>query len=315
MAKRKRTIASIFNSIRNTTETYDLGFGDQIDTQSRLINRDGSFNIQRTGLRAWSPYQSLVEMSWGQFFLIVVFYYVIVNAFFGLLLVYIGIENIGSTLPRSFWLDFQEAFFFSIQTFTSVGYGVLHPTNLSAHTISAIVALIGNISFALATGLFFARFSKPKAQIIFSDNALLTRHKHTGEPTLQFRIVNLRNNKIINLEVKVILTWLDEHTGKRHYRMLPLERDTVALFPLNWTIVHPIDKESPLYGKRISDLIEESAEVLIQIEGYDETFAQNINMNSSYLAKNLVEGKQFAPMYYAENGRTILELDKVHDLE
>lgn len=316
MAKRRNShITSIFNSLKNSYNPNDLGFGDQLGAQDRLINRDGSFNIVRTGLRAWSPYQSLVELSWASFFLLVVLYYVLVNAFFGVILVYLGVENISGSTSQGFWQDFEDAFFFSIQTFTSVGYGVLNPANLSTHTVSAVVALVGNISFAMATGLFFARFSKPKAQLLFSNNALLTTHRHTGEPNLQFRLVNLRNNKIINLEVKVVLTWLDDRAGKRHYKMLPLERDKVALFPLNWTIVHTIDQESPLHGKRVSDLVEQKAEIIIQVEGFDETFAQNIHMNSSYTANDLVADKQFVPMYYAENGKTILELDKIHEVK
>lgn len=315
MAKRQnnRIITSIFSTMR--TNPDDLGLGDKVGAQGeRLINQDGSLNVVRRGLRAWSPYQSLLEMNWGKFFLLVVVYYITVNGLFGLAIVLTGIENVAYLEPTNFFDDWLHATFFSIQTFTSVGYGAMFPQGTPAHIISATVALVGNISFALATGLFFARFSKPKAQIVFSKNALITKHKHNGSSTVQFRIVNLRNNKIIDLKAKVTFTWLDKFENKRRYVPISLERDQVALFPLNWTLVHPIDENSPFYGKRKEDLIAQDAEILIQMEGYDETFAQNVHINSSYMASEFMLDKQFAPMYYSENGRTILELDKIHDV-
>ncbi|MDX1939965.1 MAG: ion channel [Saprospiraceae bacterium] len=317
MAKRQnnRTIASLFYPMR--TEPNDLGFGNKVAAQGeRLINRDGSLNVVRTGLRARSPYQTLLELSWGNFFLLVVLYYIIINAFFGIILVIVGTENISGVVSESFMKDFEQTFFFSIQTFTSVGYGSMSPMGLPAHIMSAVIALVGNISFALATGLFFARFSKPKAQIIFSRNALITNHKNTGGRCLQFRIVNLRNNRIINLQAEVIFTWIEGFNERRErkYSRLPLERETVTLLPLNWTLVHPIDENSPFYGKRLDDLIAQNGEILIQIQAHDETFAQTVHINSSYIAEDFLFDKQFAPMYFAENGKTILELDKIHDV-
>ncbi len=317
MAKRQKSniISGLFNAMRATPD--DLGFGSKVAPQGeRLINRDGSLNVVRRGIRAWSPYQSLVELSWGKFFVLVIFYYISINALFGLAIVLTGVENVAGIKPQSFWSDWSQAVFFSIQTFTSVGYGVMSPMGVPAHIISATVALVGNISFALATGLFFARFSKPKAQIIFSRNALLTNHKSQGIRSLQFRIVNLRNNRIINLQAQVIFTWIEKtHRGQeRRYHRLSLERETVTLLPLNWTIVHLIDESSPLYGKSYYDFQQQDAEILIQIEAYDESFAQSVHVNSSYVAKDLLFDKQFAPMYFSENGKTILELDKLHDV-
>ncbi len=317
MAKRQKNniISGLFNAMRTSPD--DLGFGTKIATQGeRLINRDGSLNVARRGIRAWSPYQSLVELSWGKFFLLVILYYVLINALFGLAIMLTGVENVAGIQPESFWRDWSQAVFFSIQTFTSVGYGAMSPMGAPAHIISATVALVGNISFALATGLFFARFSKPKAQIIFSRNALVTNHKTQGIPTFQFRIVNLRNNRIINLQVQVIFTWLEKtHRGQeRRYQRLALERESVTLLPLNWTIVHPIDESSPIFGKSHHDLLQQDAEILIQIEAYDESFAQSVHVNSSYIAEDLLFDKQFVPMYFSENGKTVLELDKLHDV-
>lgn len=295
----------------------DFGLGNRVGVQGeRLINPNGSLNVLRTGLRTWSPYQSLVEMSWGRFFLLILSYYITVNAVFGVIIVLLGVENVAGIQPGSFMQNFEQSLFFSIQTFTTVGYGAMVPKGISAHIMASIIALVGNISFALSTGLFFARFSKPRAQILFSKNALITKHRSTGEPSLQFRIVNKRNNKIINLEVKVLYSWSEEQNGRkeRRFQLLTLERKEVTLFPLNWTIVHLIDENSPLHQKQKDKLLKDQAEILIQIQGYDETFAQNVHVNSSYSASDLLCDVQFAPMYYSEGGRTVLELNKMNDV-
>ena len=168
------------------------------------------------------------------------------------------------------------------------------------------------MSFALATGLFFARFSKPEAQIIYSKNALITPFKKGT--AFQFRIANLRNNKIINLEAKVNMTWVEEIDGlkRRRFSSLNLERDKIFLFPLNWTIVHSISKESPLYGKSMTELSKMQTEFLILVEGYDETFAQIVHTNNSYTWDEIIWDVRFETMYRPEKGKTFLELDKIH---
>lgn len=301
----------------------DLGFGDKVIAQdSRLINQDGSFNIDRRGYQSWAPYQHLVEMPWKQFALMILIFYLVINVIFALAFMACGRECMsGIELNSDLFTFFSECFFFSIQTFTTVGYGSISPIGFSANMIAALDALVGLMSFALATGLVFARFSKPRAQLLFSQQAIITpyRHRQTGErlQSLQFRVVNARNNKLINLQATVIMTWLELLSNGDHirrYTTLPLERHKVTLLPLNWTIVHPIDQESPLYALEVSDLIQSNAEIMIMIEGYDDSFAQNVHTNSSYSCGEIVEGVKFAPMYHAEDGLTILELDKLDTL-
>ena len=217
--------------------------------------------------------------------------------------------------------------FFSFITFSSVFKPL--PPSVMDQLVPLVLVLIllqlwmlwfGLMSFALATGLVFARFSKPKAQILFSENAIITpyRHRQTGKKmdSLQFRLVNARNNKLINLEVTVVMTWLDtlaDGTLSRSYGTLPLERYKVTLLPLNWTIVHPIDKHSPLYRKTCPDLVSSQTEILIMIEGYDDTFAQTVHDNGSYTCHEIKWGVKFAPMYFAEDGHTVLELDRLDE--
>ncbi|MEZ4995889.1 MAG: ion channel [Saprospiraceae bacterium] len=301
----------------------DLGFGNQvISSGSRLINQDGSFNIVRSGYQSWAPYQHLVEMSWKRFAVIVFLFYVIINVLFAFAFMACGRYSLNGVDPgSSFWAFFANCFFFSIQTFTTVGYGTLSPLGFTANAIAALDALVGLMSFALATGLVFARFSKPRAQILFSKNAIVTpyRHRETGEimDSLQFRIVNTRNNKLINLEAKVVMTWLEalpDGSLARRYANLPLERDRVTLLPLNWTIVHPIDKDSPMHRLQCDDLIRSHTEILIMLQGYDDTFAQNVHTNSSYTCHEIEWGVKFARMYHSQNGHTILEIDRLDEL-
>ncbi len=298
----------------------DLGFGDKVIAPgSRLINQDGSFNIDRSGYRSWAPYQQLVEMPWKSFALMTLLFYLTINALFALAFMACGRQCLsGVEINSDLFTFFSECFFFSIQTFTTVGYGSISPIGFTANFIAAIDALVGLMSFALATGLVFARFSKPRAQLLFSQNAIITpyRHRQTGEKmnSLQFRIVNSRDNKLINLQATVIMTWLEllpDSNHIRRYTTLPLERYKVSLLPLNWTIVHPIDQASPLYALSREDLLQSNTEIMIMIEGYDDTFAQNVHTTSSYSCHEIVWGVKFAPMYHAEDGHTLLELDKL----
>ncbi len=291
----------------------DLGFGTKITSAgTRLINKDGSFNIERNGARSWAPYLWLVEMSWTKFFIIVVAFYFLVNAFFAILFLMIGVEGIsGLEEGNGTFSDFGSSFFFCVQTFTTVGYGALNPSNFWADILSSIVALVGLMTFALATGLFFSRFSKPRAQLLFSKIAIIAPY-HDMQ-SFQFRIANKRNNNIIDVEARVTMTWIEEHNRqkRRRFASLSLEREKIALLPLNWNIVHPIDEESPLYSLSRSILEKMQLEFVIQIKAYDETFAQQVHANSSYTYDEISWNKKFESMYYPNGATTVLDLDKI----
>ena len=211
-----------------------------------------------------------------------------------------------------FFENFGTCFFFSVQTFTTVGYGALSPTTVWADLLSSLVALVGLMSFALATGLFFSRFSKPKAQLLYSDIAIIAPYQDIK--SFQFRIANTRNNNIIDVEAKIAMTWIENLEGqrKRRFTSLLLERDKIALLPLNWTIVHPIDEESPLYNLGKKDLQKMQVEFIVQMKAYDETFAQQVNSNSSYTANEILWSKKFEGMYYPNGSSIVLDLDKIN---
>ena len=307
------------SSKSSSEQESDLGFGTGITTAGqRLINRDGSFNIVRRGMGAWRPYQSLVEMSWTHFLAVVALFYIATNALFAVTFVFIGVDSLsGAPAGYSLAEDFVFAFFFSIQTFTTVGYGAISPTSPASNIIASIDALVGLMSFALATGLLFARFSKPKASILFSNSAVIRPYKDTPYNSFQFQIVNRRNNRLINLLAKVTISWVEDMNGEkaRRFALLELERDRVFLFPLNWVIVHVIDKDSPLWGKNEEEIRAMEPEFIALIQAYDETFAQDVHANSSYTCDEVWWNRRFESMYFPdENGQTILELERVHHI-
>lgn len=298
----------------DTNTPSDFGLGDKVARKpgTRLINDDGSFNVVRKGRSIFAPYQQLVEMSWWQFMLLTAGSYVAINLVFACGFLIIGSESltsIDSTAPL--WKRFLSTFFFSVQTFTTVGYGRIAPMGIAANALASFIALFGLISVAIVTSLFYARFARPQRLILFSEKAIIAPYGSEGGRSLQFRIANKRDSKLINLNARVVLTWLED--SRRHFAPLDLERDNVPLFPLNWTIVHPVTKNSPIYGWTKQNYCHRHSELLITIDGYDETFAQSIHINNSYLHDEIEWNARFQPMYFEREMTTELHLDRIHD--
>ncbi|TAE56188.1 MAG: transporter [Bacteroidetes bacterium] len=298
----------------------DLGFGAKINSKNRrLINPDGSFDVRRVGigLRDIHPYQFLITIPWWKFFLAIVAIYLSINCIFALLYVMVGMESLSnSPVDGTFGEQFSHSFFFSAQTLTTVGYGATAPQGLWSNVIAVFEAMTGIMLFAIATGILYGRFSRPSARIAYSHHALIAPYKE-GK-AFMFRIVNRRKNQLIELEAQVTLMWYEMIGGeeKQRYFGLPLERKSVTLFPLNWTLVHPIDASSPLWGVSAAELEARHAQVLITIRAYDDTFAQMVHSRYSYKYTEIIENAKFTPMYYPDpEGRILLELDKVGDYE
>ena len=292
----------------------DLGFGTLLgDEVSRFINRDGTFNIQKVGDKGYYAYEQLVEMTWSRFFILVVAYFVGINLLFALGFAWIGLDQIAGIESIDLWPGLAEAFFFSIQTFTSVGYGVLHPGNMATNLLASLDALIGLMSFALATGLFFSRFARPVAKIAFSSIGLITPFREGM--SFQMRMVNKRSNHLINMEARMMVTWMDppkDGSRKRQFSTLDLDLNRISLFPMNWTLVHPITTESPLYNKTADDLREMQVEILVMVQGFDETYHQDIHTRASYLGDEIHWGMKFSPMFLTEPGQpTLVDLSKL----
>jgi inward rectifier potassium channel len=300
----------------------DLGFGTQVhDPDTRLLNRDGSFNVKRSGGTFWSRlnvFNRLMVCSWGRFFLLVISFYLTLNFVFAGIYEFVGIENLQGADLTSRGSRFMDAFFFSSQTLTTVGYGRIAPIGFWASSVAAIESLLGLLIFALATSLLYGRFSRPVARILYSDKAIIAPYLDvTG---FMFRIVNERANQLIDLQVEVVMSILEKQANGREIRKyygLNLERNKVNFFPTNWTIVHAVTQESPLFGLSKEELLSRDTEFLILIRATEDTFNQTVHSRISYHAREMVFGAKFKSMVLDGEtpGIANLDLTKLSDIE
>lgn len=300
----------------------DPGIGKSSDRYAkRFVNPDGSFNIKHVNRpnSLSENYNYLINISWSMFFLWVVFGYTLINTFFAIIYTFLGIVNIAEP-TGSIYRDFLNAFFFSAQTITTVGYGAMAPKGLVFGLISSFEALVGLLSFSFVTGLLYGRFSKPRANIRFSDNLILK--EHNGVNSIMFRLMSRSTNVMIRPKIEATLALSKEDKGKKfvnNFYNLKLERDTITYLPTTWTVVHPIEQSSPLaqYDKKQLQYL--NAEILILFSYYDESFAQEVHQVHSYILKNLKQDHSFVKaFYYDKEGYTVLDhsnLDKTSSLD
>ena len=302
----------------------DLGFGSVVGRESRqrLLNRDGSFNVVRSGLgvlESFAPYHLLLTISWAGFLGLVGLLYLILNLAFAIAYLACGPDALLGSGAAMLGGRFSQAFFFSIQTFATIGYGQIGPNGFAANLVVTVEALVGLMYQALSTGLLFARFARPTASVIFSRRAVLGPYNNSQG--LMFRIVNRRRrNEIIQLGAQVLFSALesDDRVGTvRRYWSLPLERNKVTFFPLSWTIVHPIDGASPLAGRTPADLERAQAEVLVLLSGIDEASEQSVHARSSYRADEIVWNARFQSMFLPSDtrSRVAVDISRVHEIE
>lgn len=284
-----------------------------------MVNKDGSFNVERRSLpffESLSIYHSLLSMSWLKFNLVVLLAYIVVNLFFASLYMLIGVNHLGGISGVTTFEKFLDAFFFSGQTITTVGYGVIHPVGFWASLISLVESMAGLLGFALATGLLYGRFSRPNAKILYSKKAIIAPYKEIT--AFEFRIANARKNQLIEVEVQVTASIKESKdiNSKRKFYVLNLERNLINFFPLTWTIVHPIDENSPLYGVSETELIDSEAEFIIMIKAFDDTFSQSVHSRTSYLYHEIVWGAKFQNIYVeSELNVTAVDMSKFHGID
>src|ERR1035437_954570 len=298
-------------------QTIDPGLGERFGGKTkRIINPNGSFNVKRnnTGYSPRDIYHFLVNLSWTKFFLLIFASYFLVNLLFGTVYYIIGVENLRNAVDKSSMQSYLNAYFFSVQTFTTVGYGGMVPTGLPANFVASIEAMVGLLGFAIATGLLYGRFSRPSARILFSRNAVVAPYR--DKTALMFRLANQRNNDIIEVEANVLAVFIDKDTNNRKYFGMKLERNSVYFFPLSWTVVHPIDKQNPFYNKTIDELRELQTEILVQFKGFDDTFSQTVHTKYSYSLDEIVWNAKFKPVFEPDHkGEIIFDLNRIHDFE
>jgi len=298
----------------------NTGLSTRVQSRNqRSIRPDGSFNIVNRGLPFIQPsdvYQELITMPWLKFNMLVITAYTIVNTFFAVIYFLIGTQHLTNIEGATEWEKFLDAFFFSAQSLTTVGYGRVAPVGIPASSVAAVESLVGLLGFALATGLLYGRFSRPTAKIVHSKNMIMA--PYLDGTALMFRIANGRKTQLVEVEVTVTMGKIMTENGKEIRRFFPLslERSKIAMFPMAWTVVHPITEESPAYGKSQHDYVRDDIELLIYFKAYDETFSDTVHHRISYKAHDLVWGAKFVINYeQLPDGSTLHHLNKVGDFE
>jgi inward rectifier potassium channel len=296
----------------------NTGFGTNSQNYGgRFINKNGNANIQKVGigfLEGISWYHTMLKIPRWKFFFIIILFYFIVNLFFASIYMLIGVENLRGVTSVSRIDKFGEAFFFSIQTFTTVGYGHISPSGFLASFVAAVEALSGLLSFAIATGLFYGRFSKPNAYIKFSENALIAPYKEGT--ALMMRLAPHKNTNLTDAEAFVTLGILIDENGvvSNKFYNLPLEMSKINSLTLSWTLVHPIDEESPLFNLNQSDYKNTIGEILVYIKTFDDMYSSTVAKRTSYTFDEVVYGAKFTSMYSKNqsNTKTVLHLENLN---
>ncbi len=297
----------------------DLGFGPQpVIKNQPLMNKDGSPNVRRVGLPLFNTannYHTLITMSWTRFWLLVLSGYLVLNIIFAFIYMSFGPNSLDGTSGNTQFAHFMDCFFFSAQTISTVGYGHISPKGMATNSVAALESMMGLLAFALATGLLYGRFSRPSAQIIYSKNIIVAPYGDKGKGVM-FRLANLRRNMLIDLEIEIIFSYNETIDGKvvRRFYPLELERRKVSVLTLNWTIVHPLDENSPLNEMTSEDLIKSEAGFAILLRAFDDTFSQTVHSRTQYQAHEIVWGAKFKPAFDRdEDGRIVLDLSKISE--
>lgn len=313
----------------------DLGLTTRDLGSTRFINRDGTFNVVRYGLPWWRSmgvYDRLITMGWMQFYLLILTFFTLINIGFGSIYFLLSPTDLMGVIQKSELQRFTEDIFFSAQTLTTVGYGRISPLGFWPSAIASFESLLGLLIFALFTGLLFARFSRPKASIIYSEHALIAPYR--GITGFMFRIANARNNQLIEVDVQITVSLLKQpsnssnqgaittdnknkipNTIEREFHNLDLERKRIDFFPLSWTIVHPIDESSPLFGMDAERLVAYDPEFFILIKAFDDVFSQTVHSRFSYKVSEVVWGGKFKVIFGVENGSMAINLSRLSEFE
>lgn len=303
--------------VENEKKREDSGFGTKVTSENaRLVNNDGSFNVRKLNQSFESRlnlYHRMIHMHWFKFFCVIILFYFFVNLFFASVYELIGIENLDGIVVDQDHSPFWQAFFFSSQTLTTLGYGKISPEGFWASLVSAVEALGGLMIFAILTGLLYGRFSRPNPKLRYSKNALIS--PYLDITALMFRLANEKSNKLINLDMNVIFSRNERSDGeiKRRYYSLDLERSKVKFLPTVWTVVHPITTDSPLYGQTAETLKASDGEFIISLGAVNDTMTDPIHSQTSYLYTEIVFNAKFNNMLEAIGTEYVLDLGKIND--
>lgn len=305
---------AIFNG-KKSNET-EIGFGSKNYQNSvRFLNSDGTVNVLRSGLGRLNNidvYHWLINISLKKFILLVIALYAIINIFFASIYFMLGTKEFGGISSAAPIDQYLDLIYFSSQTITTVGYGHVYPIGHLASTIAAIQSLLGLMMFAIITGVLFGRFSRPKDALLYSNHILIAPYRDiTG---LMFRVANKKQFELIENEARVVMTITNPESNKREFYNLNLEIDRINFLPLSWTIVHPIDDKSPLFGLTLNELHKRDVEIIILIKGVNDTFSSSVYSRHSYKVNQFKEKARFIPIKQDvdSRGKVIISVNDIH---
>jgi inward rectifier potassium channel len=283
-----------------------------VPREQRLVSSGGLPNVNRIGLKARPTadiYHYALRAPWSMLLVMIGLLYLGANAVFAL--IYLGVGGIANARPGSF----ADAFFFSVQTMATIGYGQMWPTSVTAQILVTAEAMVGLLGLAVATGLIFSKFARPSARIMFSRVAVISPRE--GVPSLMFRMANERRDQIVEATMRLVLIRNEQTAeGERLRRIhdLKLARGHSAVFFLSWTAIHPITPDSPLYGQTAEDLLRVEAQVMATVTGTDETLSQTVHARYSYTVADLVWGHRLADIISVDpDGRRTVDYARFHE--
>jgi inward rectifier potassium channel len=260
---------------------------DELDVKNRdMIGRVMSRAEARPALS--DLYFYLTTVSWPVLLAITAAVFAFINCLFAIGYMMDG----GVANARPGW--FGDAFFFSVQTMATIGYGTMAPRSIGSNVLVSIEAMSGLVALAVVTGLVFARFSRPTARVRFS--RVMAISPRDGVPSLMFRVVNQRSNRIVEAQIHVVLSrWEMTREGEtmRRFYDLDLARSRNALFSLSWTVIHPIVEQSPLFGATAASLKASRSMIVASLVGMDESFLQNVHVRYVWTADEIAWGMRF----------------------
>lgn len=295
----------------------DLGFGRVAAQQvrGRFLSRDGSPRGRKYGLGAqrWEHlYRRALDVSWGAFVTWVTGLALLVNGIFALGYLALGPDALAGGELMGLADPFLRALSFSVGIFTTVGTGPMHAVGSTANWLVVVESLIGPMTLVGAGGLVLTRMMRPQARVRFSESGVIAPYRDGRG--FMFRIINVRPSELSEVRAKVNLAWFEEVDGvrQRRFHTLKLERQEVEFFTLHWTIVHPIDRLSPLRGITPERLREAEAEFLVLITGLDETFSTRLTARSSYFWDEVRWDAAFANMFLTSPDNTLtVDVDRL----
>jgi inward rectifier potassium channel len=283
-------------------------------SQLRLFPRDGSPVWKSAEIVGWKPdlthdfYYFLISTKWPFLLLCFIAIFLGANSLFGELYALSG--GVQSARPG----NFADGFFFSVETMGTIGYGEMTPRTPFAHFLVTLESMFSMLFLAVVTGLVFAKFSRPRARVVFSNVAVVA--PRNGVPTLMFRVANERANHIVEAQLRVtVMSNEVTREGERLRRMtdMHLLRDRSSAFILTWTAMHALNEASPLAGMSREVLEGQQAEILVTFTGFDATLAQTIHARYSYVADEILFDRRFADIIQVfPDGTRRIDFNKFH---